>query len=183
MLAHGPLRVQPTHGWRNEPPFAMVRMRFGFPSLDHQRKCIPKESRLQGVAPVDFFLEGDGSGFAQINLRGRSAFQGISLFYTPCQLECQECARSNLSGMCPVCTPVGAPAFMRGEATWGCTCGCHLDRIDSFSLRAVSPARAVRFVASTADNGRTQDNLSVTATAQDRPVPHTPVLRVALCGL
>jgi hypothetical protein len=31
-----------THGWRNGPPLAMARMRFGVPSLDHQRKCIPR---------------------------------------------------------------------------------------------------------------------------------------------
>jgi hypothetical protein len=68
---------------------------------------------------------------------------------------------------------------------WGRNCGCRLNRINSmfFSIRAVSPARAVRSVCIHGVQGRTQENISVTATAQDRRTPHTSFLRVALCDL
>ena len=36
--------------------------------------------------------------------------------YTPRRLQCQECARFNLSDMSPVCTPGGSPLLQQGEA-------------------------------------------------------------------
>src|ERR1700685_67767 len=43
------------------------------------------------------------------------AFQGILLFYTPRQPQCQECPRFNLSAISPVCTHAypGLPSLCR----------------------------------------------------------------------
>jgi hypothetical protein len=49
-----------------------------------------------------------------------------------------------------------------------------------FPFALFHPRDLSTLFASTAYNGCTQENLSVTATAQDRRVPQTPVLRAGL---
>jgi hypothetical protein len=59
-----------------------------------------------------------------------------------------------------------------------------LNRIDSMlsPFALFHPRELSVLFASTAYNGRAQENLSVTASAQDRRVSHTSLLRQGLCN-